>query len=274
MNKMEKVTAQKQLLISEVQWDPENKQWQVIGQQQYDGVQENVNDPWKRVRHRRREKVEDKTLIEQRLLENGANKMKKNSDGGLDNLLMFADSAELLSGYINNYPEAKDSLFRVSNPNVHQLQDGLSTPAPSGEKRREKPPDTSVGLHYAKAEKKALSFKGRIRLTHLRHYARARNHQLAQESGHEGSFLVSNPNVHQLQDGLNTPAPSGEKLKKKPLDTSRGLHYVGAEKNALPLNGRIRVTHLRHYARTRNHQLAQESGEFVRVDPKGKAFFR
>ncbi|KAI3987988.1 hypothetical protein MKX01_018328 [Papaver californicum] len=255
MNKMEKLTAQKQLLISEVQWDPENKQWQVIGQQQYDGVQENANDPWKRVRHRRREKVEDKTLIEQRLLENGANKMKKNSAGGLDNLLMFADSAELLSGYIN-YPEAKDSLCRVSNPNVHQFRDGLSTPAPSGEKRKEKPLDMSGGLRDVKAEKKALSLNGRIRLTHLRHYARARNHQPAQQSGPKGSFLVSNPNVHQLQDGLSTPAPSGEKLKKKPLDASGGLHYVGAEKNALPLNGRIRMTHLRHYARTRNHQLA------------------
>ncbi|MCL7033233.1 hypothetical protein MKW94_004955 [Papaver nudicaule] len=174
--------TQRQLLISEVQWDPQNKQWRVTGQQQYDAVQGNANNPLKRVSHRRREKVENKTVIEQRLLENGANKMDKKSAGGSDHLLILADSAELLSGSVNNYYGAKDSQCRVSNINVHQLKDG-STHAHSGEKHKKKPLDTSGGLHYVEAEKNALPSNGRIRLTHLRHYARTRNHELAKESG-------------------------------------------------------------------------------------------
>ncbi|KAI3831386.1 hypothetical protein MKW92_007226 [Papaver armeniacum] len=171
---MENLTAQKQLLISEVQWDSQNKQWLVTGQQQYDGVQENVNEPWKRVRRGRREEVEDKTLIEQRLLENGANQTK-------NHLLILADSAESLP---------------VSNTNVHQMQNGLSTHAPSGEKRKKKPLDTSGGLHFVEAETNASPLNERIRLTHLKHFARTRNHHLAQESGEcilvdpKGSFLV------------------------------------------------------------------------------------
>ncbi|KAI3952126.1 hypothetical protein MKW98_005821 [Papaver atlanticum] len=189
MNKMENLTAQKQLLISEVQWDSQNKQWLVTGQQQYDGVQENVNEPWKRVRRGRREEVEDKTLIEQRLLENGANQMK-------NHLLILADSAESLPGSVNNYSGVTNSQCRVNNINVHQLQNGLSTHAPSGEKRKKKPLDTSGGPHRVEDGKNASPLDGRIRLTHLRRFARTRNHHLAQESGEcilvdpKGSFLV------------------------------------------------------------------------------------
>ncbi|MCL7033062.1 hypothetical protein MKW94_008688 [Papaver nudicaule] len=198
--------TQRQLLISEVQWDPQNKQWRVTGQQQYDAVQENANNPLKRVSHRRREKVGNKTIIEQRLLENGANKMDKKSAGGSDHLLILADSAELLSGSVNNYYGAKDSQCRVSNINVHQLKDG-STHAHSGEKHKKKPLDTSGGLHYVEAEKNALPSNGRIRLTHLRHYARTRNHELAKESGKcvhvdpEDSQHLDKVDVVQYQNG-------------------------------------------------------------------------
>ncbi|OVA00089.1 hypothetical protein BVC80_1453g4 [Macleaya cordata] len=195
-------SAQKRLLISDVKWDLQKKQWQFAGPQEHAAIQEN-HDLQRKQRRRsqykcrqKKKAAEDGTHDEQRLLEKGHSRKRKKAVGGLNHLLILADSAELLLESGDNCHSAKrDNQYQGHkiNPNAHHLQNGHSSANSSGQRRTENPLDASRGNHNVEAEKTAFRLQGKIRLTHLRRQARSKSHELVQETQESQALVHVDP---------------------------------------------------------------------------------